>query len=188
MDDKLTGSFYTPIELIEYMVGYVQDKTVSQGILKPSAGDGRFIPFLSIFNCSTLTTAAYPGNPAYFNGSILKDEITDTPEVVIKRIADCVDNYNVELWLTKQHQALVSEYQKLLKDVDFADQQELSSIEKLLDRFEKILDSRQEERIKKSLIYERETDEFIKRQKENEEKLSELHLRLNRYLEEIENS
>lgn len=63
----------------------------------------------------TLTTASYPGNPAYFNGSILKNEITDSPEVVIQRILECVENYNAELWLAKQHQELVAEYQHMLK-------------------------------------------------------------------------
>ena len=62
----------------------------------------------------TLTTASYPGNPAYFNGSILKNEITDSPEVVIQRILECVENYNAELWLAKQHQELVAEYQHKL--------------------------------------------------------------------------
>lgn len=64
----------------------------------------------------TLTTASYPGNPAYFNGSILKNEITDSPEVVIQRILECVENYNSELWLAKQHQELVAEYQHMLDD------------------------------------------------------------------------
>lgn len=62
----------------------------------------------------TLTTASYPGNPAYFNGSILKNEITDSPEVVIQRILECVENYNSELWLAKQHQELVAEYQHMI--------------------------------------------------------------------------
>lgn len=47
----------------------------------------------------TLTTAAYPGNPEYFNGSILKQEITDSPGIVIERIKECVECYNSELWL-----------------------------------------------------------------------------------------
>ena len=65
----------------------------------------------------TLTTASYPGNPAYFNGSILKNEITDSPEVVIQRILECVENYNAELWLAKQHQELVAEYQHMLHTI-----------------------------------------------------------------------
>ena len=49
----------------------------------------------------TLTTAAYPGNPDYFNGSILKNEITDTPREALQKIVECVDHYNSELWLSK---------------------------------------------------------------------------------------
>lgn len=135
----------------------------------------------------TLTTAAYPGNPDYFNGAILKNEITDSPRDIIQRISDCVEDYNADLWLAKQHQALVLQYQALLKDEENAGPQGLSSVEALLDQFEKIIDSRQEEQIKKVLMYEREKDGFIKRKEENEKKLSALYLQLNRYLEELKN-
>lgn len=47
MDDKLTGSFYTPIKLIEYMVSCISGVVQPRNILEPSAGDGRFIPYLS---------------------------------------------------------------------------------------------------------------------------------------------
>lgn len=135
----------------------------------------------------TLTTAAYPGNPAYFNGFVLKDEITDSPEIVLQRIADCVDNYNAELWLAKQHEELISEYQRILDDDGVINQEELKSIEHLLDRFEKIIDAHQEERIKKVALYERSKDVFVKKQQENEERLSTLYDTLNRYLEEMKN-
>ena len=135
----------------------------------------------------TLTTAAYPGNPDYFNGAILKNEITDSPRDIIQRISDCVEDYNADLWLAKQHQALVLQYQALLKDEENAGPQGLSSVEALLDQFEKIIDSRQEEQIKKVLMYEREKDGFIKRKEENEKKLSALYLQLNRYLDELKN-
>ena len=135
----------------------------------------------------TLTTASYPGNPAYFNGFILKNEITDAPEVVIQRISECVENYNAELWLAKQHQELVAEYQHMLDDDGLINQEELKSIELILDRFEKILDAHQEERIKRANLYERAKDEFAKKQQANEEKLSKLYEELNRYLEEMKN-
>ena len=41
--DKLTGSFYTPHNLVNYMVDYVSKRIQPQSILEPSAGDGRFI-------------------------------------------------------------------------------------------------------------------------------------------------
>lgn len=135
----------------------------------------------------TLTTASYPGNPAYFNGSILKNEILDSPEVVIQRILECVENYNAELWLAKQHQELVAEYQHMLDDDGLINQEELTSLENILDRFEKILDARQEERIKRATLYERAKDEFAKKQQANEEKLSKLYEELNHYLEEMKN-
>lgn len=51
MDKKLTGSFYTPKKLIEYMVEYVQTRIEPQSILEPSAGDGRFVEILGRFAC-----------------------------------------------------------------------------------------------------------------------------------------
>ena len=135
----------------------------------------------------TLTTAAYPGNPDYFNGAILKNEITDSPKDVIQRIASCVDSYNAEVWLDKQHQALVSQYQELLKEDSAESQPEFSEIQILLDRFEKILDAQQEEKIRGILMYENATSDFVKRQEENEKKLAELNSKLNHYLGEIKN-
>lgn len=134
----------------------------------------------------TLTTAAYPGNPDYFNGSILKNEITDSPQEVIQRIVKCVDNYNAEVWLQKQHQALVIQYQELLRD-NQENKQELVTVQTMLDKFEKILDAQQEESLKKIFMYERSTNEFVKRENENDKKLSELNQKLNYYLEELKN-
>lgn len=51
MDKKLTGSFYTPEKLIEYMVDYAQKRIIPQNILEPSAGDGRFVDSLQRFDC-----------------------------------------------------------------------------------------------------------------------------------------
>lgn len=46
MDEKKTGSFYTPIALINYMVNSIHQRFSIQNILEPSAGDGRFIDSL----------------------------------------------------------------------------------------------------------------------------------------------
>lgn len=51
MDNKQTGSFYTPTSLIEYMVEYIRNRVVPHSILEPSAGDGRFAKALRLFNC-----------------------------------------------------------------------------------------------------------------------------------------
>lgn len=52
MDNKLTGSFYTPEKLIEYMTEYAQKRISPRNILEPSAGDGRFVKFLKKFSSS----------------------------------------------------------------------------------------------------------------------------------------
>lgn len=59
MDEKLTGSFYTPHKLIEYMTKYVSGRIAPLSILEPSAGDGRFIPSLSVFNSSITAVELY---------------------------------------------------------------------------------------------------------------------------------
>lgn len=50
MNDKETGSFYTPKELIEYMVTYTSARIKPKTILEPSAGDGRFVEPLKKFD------------------------------------------------------------------------------------------------------------------------------------------
>lgn len=50
MNNKDTGSFYTPFSLIEYMVSYIKPRMQPRSILEPSAGDGRFVNALSCFN------------------------------------------------------------------------------------------------------------------------------------------
>ena len=50
MDNKKTGSFYTPVSLIEYMTSYVINRIKPRTILEPSAGDGRFVNELKKFN------------------------------------------------------------------------------------------------------------------------------------------
>ena len=52
MDNKLTGSFYTPDKLIEFMVNYVNRHFIPHSVLEPSAGDGRFVQPLREFDCS----------------------------------------------------------------------------------------------------------------------------------------
>lgn len=47
MDDKRTGSYYTPFDVVEFMVWYLRSQGQNfQSILEPSAGDGRFLPIL----------------------------------------------------------------------------------------------------------------------------------------------
>lgn len=43
MNDKTTGSFYTPVELVKYMVSYIKNRVKLKAVLEPSIGDGRFV-------------------------------------------------------------------------------------------------------------------------------------------------
>lgn len=47
MSDKETGSFYTPPELVKFMVSYVKDRVKPEVTLEPCIGDGRFVRALS---------------------------------------------------------------------------------------------------------------------------------------------
>ena len=48
MDEKLSGSYYTPQKTVHFIYDYLQQHHKSiKSILEPSAGDGRFIRFFS---------------------------------------------------------------------------------------------------------------------------------------------
>lgn len=46
MNKKETGSFYTPDNLIKFMVSYIKNRVTPCSILEPSAGDGRFVKYI----------------------------------------------------------------------------------------------------------------------------------------------
>lgn len=50
MNNKDTGSFYTPVDLIQYMVSYIRTRIKPSSVLEPSAGDGRFVDELRCFH------------------------------------------------------------------------------------------------------------------------------------------
>lgn len=50
MENKKTGSFYTPVPLIKYMVKQAFDYMDIKSVLEPSIGDGRFIDELLNYN------------------------------------------------------------------------------------------------------------------------------------------
>lgn len=132
----------------------------------------------------TLSTATYPGDPSYFNGAILKKEITDSPTEVIQRIVECVEIYNSDEWLNNQHKLLVTQYQCLLKANNNAP--ELSQIESLLDRFERILDVQQETEIKKALACEQQVIAEQAKTQEYNKRFDELYAKLQELRGEIE--
>ncbi|ABX40656.1 hypothetical protein [Lachnoclostridium phytofermentans] len=101
----------------------------------------------------TLTSGIYAGPREGFEGFILKDELLDNPQMIIKKLVSVIDNFNSKKWFEEQHQALVSEYQvqlenKTLLQTNFADDKNLLLLEKILDKFEKVLDEEQEKEIK----------------------------------------
>lgn len=52
MNDKATGSYYTPLELVKYMTEFIEKRLQINKILEPSAGDGRFIDILRRLDCT----------------------------------------------------------------------------------------------------------------------------------------
>lgn len=51
MNDKQTGSFYTPKKLVKFMSEYAMSRYETGIVLEPSVGDGRFIDKLKKYNC-----------------------------------------------------------------------------------------------------------------------------------------
>ena len=46
-EEKKTGSYYTPLDLIQFMVDYLEKEQQDfSNVLEPSAGDGRFLSLL----------------------------------------------------------------------------------------------------------------------------------------------
>lgn len=131
----------------------------------------------------TLSTASYPGDPSYFNGSILKREITDTPEIVIQHIVECVETYSADSWLNNQHKLLVNQYQELLRTND--NSPAIPQLEQLLDRFEKILDAQQEAEIKRTLAYEKESKKHLQATEALNKRFEDLAAQLQKYQEEL---
>lgn len=133
----------------------------------------------------SLTTAPYDQDTSYFDGSILKREITDNPQIVIKQIADSISEYNAHDWLNKQYLQLVNEYHAIIDNDCLATQEQRTSIEILLDKYEKILDAKQEERIKEAAIIERQYPELAVKLLKNRSKEEELTKTINSLMEKL---
>jgi len=52
MSDKETGSFYTPQNLVDFMIKYIEENATVASVLEPSAGDGIFLKALHKLNLS----------------------------------------------------------------------------------------------------------------------------------------
>lgn len=63
MNKKETGSFYTPKNLIKFMVSYIGNRVAPSSILEPSAGDGRFIKYIKLLN-SDITLVEFDAEKA----------------------------------------------------------------------------------------------------------------------------
>ena len=53
--DKLRGGFYTPFEIVQFMMSWVKDKTGINSVLEPSCGDGNFLEQLAEIDGLTVT-------------------------------------------------------------------------------------------------------------------------------------
>ena len=135
-----------------------------------------------------LTSAPYTGSPNYFSDYILKREVTDSPDKVLSKIQKCIEEYDENKWLESQHRLLVEQYQGVLRDNDGKSTDYSKAIEALLDKFEKILDSKQEENIKKGVTFESESKAFSEKIEKNEEEINSLKEKLQQQLEELGNT
>ncbi|MFT8362718.1 MAG: hypothetical protein ABF608_06010 [Sporolactobacillus sp.] len=127
----------------------------------------------------TLTSGDYPGPPNYFDAFIRKDEISDNPQEVIRRIVKCVQDFDYEKWLKRQYKELASEYRKLIhneeKDgLSLSEEYDLRQLSTILDKFDKLFDARQNEHIKKEESYLLGQDPFRQKEKDFKEKMAAL--------------
>jgi CheY-like chemotaxis protein len=138
----------------------------------------------------TFTGAEYPGPKEYFDENIIKDEITTNAQDVINRIVSCVENFKYDEWLVTQYDQLVNEYTKLLKEdqsgsLSYTEKTNLESLESILDKFESIIDSKQNEFIKLRYKALEVKGDFTKK---NNEFLSQLEVKereMNQIIEEL---
>lgn len=133
----------------------------------------------------SLTTAPYNGESSYFDGFILKRDITDNPSTTISKIKEYASNYDANKWLDNQYRLMVEEYKAILDGRIITSEEQRVLIETLLDKYEKILDQQQEQLIKQAMSYEDESKSFSTRMAENKRKIEALSLQLNSYLEEL---
>ncbi len=139
----------------------------------------------------TLTGGKYCGPESYFDGFIEKDEINDSPEDVIERIERVVMNFNAQKWLEKQHDNLVQEYHELLDEKEkvknaFYKSNELKALERLLDKFDKIIDEKQSEHIKEHMILIDNEEEFRKQEKEYLDRIAIRESKIDEYIKKLE--
>jgi hypothetical protein len=140
----------------------------------------------------TLTSGPYPGPKDYFNGHITKDEITDKPNIVINRIIKCVESFNYNSWLEKQYEQLVDNYSKMVSDdnnliANPCENESLKMLTQLLDKYEKIIDVKQEETIKLKLEYINNKIGFINSEKKFNEEMLNKQRQLQDILKELKN-
>ncbi|PKM52455.1 MAG: hypothetical protein CVV02_01495 [Firmicutes bacterium HGW-Firmicutes-7] len=138
----------------------------------------------------TFTSGAYPGPKDYFDGYITKDEIIDSPNQVIDRIALCVEDFNYNSWLEGQFEKLVDQYSILItedqsSELNPCEKENLESLIRLLDKFEKIIDIKQEEEIKLKMEHINNQSNFVEKEKKFYDEVLSKQKQLQETLEEL---
>lgn len=131
----------------------------------------------------TLTGGVYSGPKNYFDGFIEKNEISDNPCAVIARISDCVNHFDYLKWLKLQYEELAQQYMALLSDDEIKglippDKAQLEQLNQILNKFEKIIDAEQEEKIKEKQKYIELSKEFRDKETEYSDKMADLEEQL----------
>ncbi len=137
-----------------------------------------------------LTTATYNGPRNYFDEFIRKDEINDNPEQVIHKVISCIENFNYSKWLNTQYIELVSEYSELLLRAEEDsliphEIEQLKILETILDKYDRILDTRQDERVKEKMEYLKTQELFRAQELKHEEKMQALQSKLEQLLSDL---
>lgn len=98
MNEKLSGSYYTPQKTVRFIYRYIQQchKPI-KSILEPSAGDGRFIKIFSNFNSVDYIVGVelYQEKVQVLNEQISSSKVTIVASDFLKYVATCESRFDL---------------------------------------------------------------------------------------------
>jgi len=98
MDEKLSGSYYTPQKTVRFIYDYLQQHRKSMiSILEPSAGDGRFIALFSNSNLvdSIVGVELYEEKVQAINAQISSSKVTVVASDFLKYVSTCKSKFDL---------------------------------------------------------------------------------------------
>lgn len=98
MDEKLSGSYYTPQKTVHFIYNYLQQQHKPiKSILEPSAGDGRFIRLFSKSNSvdNIVGVELYQEKVQAINERILSPKVTMIAADFLEYFSTCKAKFDL---------------------------------------------------------------------------------------------